>query len=771
MSDRLSSARGARFQAWRQAILRKLFSTGRRCLRPNTRRRGLVRQTEVLEVRELLTDGTPGFTVNDIGPFGMLLLAEDPSQVVGYVPDTFSVVLNAGPLSDVVFTISSSDTTEAVVDPSTLTFTPANWNTPQFVTATGVDDVIMDGDQLSTISISINPLLSDDDYDTVGNQFVTARTWDNDSAGIVFTPDTPLEVVEGDASTSFSVTLKSQPAADVTVVFQHWWIDQADQVMISSDSITFSPSDWNIPHVISVQGIDDDFAEDPLEFRFRPIVNYSDDPNYTFLQIPQSIYVSGTILDDDVRGVVVTPVTQPIQPISENGDSATFSLVLTSQPFWDVSIPISSDNPNEGSVSASVVTFTPLNWNVLQYVTVTGVDDSLFDGPVTFNVVTRQIETGQNENENPYLSSYRGIDPDDVVLVNLDNDERLLSFTISELSISEAGGTAFGQVSRNDADRSTPLIVTLHSEDPTEASFPETIVIPPGEDLATFPITAVNDGFIDDPQTVTITAFAEGYPGVSASLVVTDFGNVPPVITSLANSTQSSPRTMPGAIVTVVANFTDMNVGDSHIAIIDWGEYAPGGNTLDVTLVESNGSGTVTGRHTYQNPGIFVVTVTIGDNGPLEYMYAQAATAVAVTGMRIVDGTLLIVGTNQNDTVSISTFGKKKLRAQGSFLPKGGFIDFDLASATRIEAWMSGGDDSFAMLRSIALPTAVIGGRGRDTITGGNSLAVLLDSSVAEGRIDATALPLSIPLLESSTIDSIFADLIDRDRDHWYWAY
>ena len=763
MSDRLSSARGARFQAWRQAILRKLFSTGRRCLRPNTRRRGSVRQTEVLEVRALLTGGTHGFTVSDIGPWGMLLLAEDPSQVAGPLPDTFSVVLNAAPLSDVVFTISSSDTTEAVVYPSTLTFTPANWNTPQFVTAMGVDDVIIDGNQLSTISISINPFLSDDDYDTVVNQFVTAMTWDNDSAGIVVTQDTPFEVVEGGVSKSFSVTLKSQPAADVTVVFQHWWIDQADQVMISSDPITFSPSDWNIPHVISVQGIDDDFAEDPLEFKFRPIVNYSDDPNYTFLQIPQGIYVSGTILDDDVRGVVVTPVTQPI---SENGDSATFSLVLTSQPFWDVSIPISSDNPNEGSVSASVVTFTPLNWNVPQYVTVTGVDDALFDGPVTFNVVTREIETGLNEDP-----SYRGIDPDDVVLVNLDNDKRLLSFTISEFSISEAGGTAIGQVSRNDADRSNELIVTLRSEDPTEASVPETIVIPPGEDMASFTITAVNDGFIDDPQTVTITAFAEGYPEVSASLVVTDFGNVPPVITSLANSTQSSPRTMPGAIVTVVANFTDMNVGDSHIAIIDWGEYAPVENTLDVTLVESNGSGTVTGRHTYQNPGIFVVTVTIGDNGPLEYMYAHAATAVAVTGMRIVDGTLLIVGTNQNDTVSISTSGKKKLRAQGSFLPRGGFIDFDLASATRIEAWMSGGDDSFDMLRSIDLPAAVIGGRGRDTITGGNSLAVLLDSSVAEGRVDPTALPLSIPFLESSTIDSIFADLIDRDRDHWYWAY
>ncbi len=42
--------------------------------------------------------------------------------------------------------VSSSDTTEGTTDVSSLTFTPADWNTPQIVTATGVDDAMEDDD-------------------------------------------------------------------------------------------------------------------------------------------------------------------------------------------------------------------------------------------------------------------------------------------------------------------------------------------------------------------------------------------------------------------------------------------------------------------------------------------------------------------------------------------------------------------------------------------------------------------------------------------------
>lgn len=57
----------------------------------------------------------------------------------------FTVVLNAQPLANVTTSISSSDTTEGTVSRTSLTFTSTNWDEPQPVVVTGVDDNRADG--------------------------------------------------------------------------------------------------------------------------------------------------------------------------------------------------------------------------------------------------------------------------------------------------------------------------------------------------------------------------------------------------------------------------------------------------------------------------------------------------------------------------------------------------------------------------------------------------------------------------------------------------
>ena len=69
--------------------------------------------------------------------------------------DIITVVLNAQPASDVVITVTSSDTGEATVT-SSLTFTSENWDTPQNVTVTGVDDDLVDGTVNSTLTITVD---------------------------------------------------------------------------------------------------------------------------------------------------------------------------------------------------------------------------------------------------------------------------------------------------------------------------------------------------------------------------------------------------------------------------------------------------------------------------------------------------------------------------------------------------------------------------------------------------------------------------------------
>ncbi len=94
--------------------------------------------------------------------------------------DTFDVALTSAPLVDVVLNITSGDTDEATVDLATLTFTPENWNQPQTVTVTGVDDGDSDGHQTTLITISVDDAISDDGFDAAADATVSVTTLDNE---------------------------------------------------------------------------------------------------------------------------------------------------------------------------------------------------------------------------------------------------------------------------------------------------------------------------------------------------------------------------------------------------------------------------------------------------------------------------------------------------------------------------------------------------------------------------------------------------------------
>src|SRR5205807_108690 len=84
-----------------------------------------------------------------------------------------------------------------------------------------------------------------------------------------------------------------------------------------------------------------------------------------------------TLVDPRDVTLLVAAAKIEVNPTSglittEAGGSATFTMVLDSQPTANVSVALSSSNPAEGTVSPASVTFTPGNWNVPQTATVTG---------------------------------------------------------------------------------------------------------------------------------------------------------------------------------------------------------------------------------------------------------------------------------------------------------------------------------------------------------------------------------------------------------------
>ncbi|MEO0802619.1 MAG: malectin domain-containing carbohydrate-binding protein [Cyanobacteria bacterium J06642_2] len=85
-----------------------------------------------------------------------------------------------------------------------------------------------------------------------------------------------------------------------------------------------------------------------------------------------------------------------------------------------------------------------------------------------------------------------------------------LSLSIDSTSISENGGVATATVTRA-TDTTEALTVNLSSSDISEATVPESVIIPEGQSSATFQVTGVDDAIADGTQTPTITAAADGF--------------------------------------------------------------------------------------------------------------------------------------------------------------------------------------------------------------------------------------------------------------------
>ena len=125
----------------------------------------------ILSVNVTPAPPTPGITVT---PTSGLETTESGGM------DYLQVVLNAPPTDDVMIGFSSSDPLEGIVSPTALTFTPENWDNPQTVTITGVDDSLVDGDILYTI-LTDAAVSADTDYLGLNPEDVSVTNIDNDS--------------------------------------------------------------------------------------------------------------------------------------------------------------------------------------------------------------------------------------------------------------------------------------------------------------------------------------------------------------------------------------------------------------------------------------------------------------------------------------------------------------------------------------------------------------------------------------------------------------
>jgi hypothetical protein len=318
---------------------------------------------------------------------------------------TFNVVLDTQPTSDVTIALSSSDPTQGTVSTPSLTFTPADWNTPQTVTVTGVDDGFAHADVSYTI-ITAPAVSQDSAYRGLDPADVSVTNVDMHQAGITVSPTSGLTTTEAGGQATFTVQLNTQPTGDVTIPVSS---SNTAEGTVNVSSLTFTPGNWNTPQTVTVTGVDDFVDDGNIVYTIQLGPAASGDGSYRGL-VPPSVSV--TNFNNDTAGFTVSPTSG--LTTTEAGGAATFSVVLTSKPTGDVTIPVSSSNTAEGTVNVSSLTFTPGNWNTPQMVTVTGVDDFVVDGNVAYSVQLGPASSGD--------ATYAGLVPPAVGVTNLDND-------------------------------------------------------------------------------------------------------------------------------------------------------------------------------------------------------------------------------------------------------------------------------------------------------------------------------------------------------------
>lgn len=307
----------------------------------------------------------PGFLVT---PSNNLFTSESGSTA------TFTVALETKPKADVIVNVSSSNTSEGTVDVTSLTFTPENWNTPQTVTITGVDDSNTDGPAAFNIILAASTS-TDADYNGRDPIDVTVTNIDNEG-GITVNPTGGLTTTEAAGTATFTVRLTQAPTADVTISLSS---SDSSEGSVAPASLTFTSANWDQEQTVTITGADDFIDDGNITYSIITAAAVSTDPFFNNRN-PADVTVENA--DDDTAGVTITP-TSGLTAI-ESAGTAVYTIVLKTQPTADVTVTAVSEDTTEGTVSPATFTFNASNWNVEQAFTLTGVDDLLLDGNISY---------------------------------------------------------------------------------------------------------------------------------------------------------------------------------------------------------------------------------------------------------------------------------------------------------------------------------------------------------------------------------------------------
>ncbi len=377
--------------------------------------------------------------------------------------DNYGMVLSTQPTADVTITATSGTPTTATVS-SSLVFTNTNWNMAQSITVTGLDNDDDAANQAVTITHAATS--TDARYNLTPDP-VTATVIDDEPTVVALARIDSTGAVGEGGTVGFTITLSrglvSGEIIDVPLSISGTNVTTDDWSLAfdsssSNTGVTLSGEATATPRVriagsrtanLQLTATADGIAEGGGEGSetYTIALGPNDASANGFDLATLGTNVGGGADPDSSANTFNVQVNDPPPPstgvtisearvtVAEPDGTDIYTLVLDTQPAGNVEITVESDTTSAATVAPLSLTFTASNWDTVQTVTVTGVNDNV--GGNRTATISHSIESGDGDG-----AGYPdGLAIATVAVTVTDDDEPVASFAVASFTTNEGSGT------------------------------------------------------------------------------------------------------------------------------------------------------------------------------------------------------------------------------------------------------------------------------------------------------------------------------------------
>ncbi|NQV69649.1 MAG: DUF4347 domain-containing protein [Pseudohongiella sp.] len=439
--------------------------------------------------------GTATISDNDIVNGGLTITGTTLSTSETGTDTSFSVELNSKPSADVTVTVAGLDSTEGSLSTSTLTFTSSNWNTAQSITITGADDTLDDGDIAYTLTATSSSTDANYGGANARTGTIDVTNTDNEAAPTLSISD--ASGAEGSGTLTFTVTRSGSTGGTTTVDYAtaNGTALAGSDYTAKSGSLTFAPGETS--KTISVSITADTVSEDSEAFT----VGLSN--------IADASSSSESITDNSGTGTISADKNlAPVLSVSDItvGEDAGNAVLTVTRSGGTAGITAVQYATQDGSAKAGSDytavsgTLTFAAGETSKTISVPITDDKLAEDTENFKVVLSDASDSKSATVKLNQTSAQ---------VSITDNEQAIKLSISDVSVSEADGTALLIVTREGASGGTTTL-NYSTADSTAVAGKDysalsgALTFLPGETSKSIRIKITDDKLIEATETINV---------------------------------------------------------------------------------------------------------------------------------------------------------------------------------------------------------------------------------------------------------------------------